>query len=346
MSVSANRMSINIGLVGLGRFGRLHARILDRVADSRLIAACDPDPASQQWGRDLGIPTVVPTFDELLALADLDAIFLVSPEDLHAGQALASLDRNLPVFMEKPLATSLEDARAVVDKVSKSGGYAQVGFVLRFDAQHALVRQAIDSGSFGEVVTFRAKRNNSAAWFPDYGEREPIVYLTMIHDIDLAVWLTGSKAERVFAVGRNVTGHQFPDAVMATLQMANGALVQLETSWLMPSHAPRNVMAGDWIGTIDAEFELVGTKSSAQYRLLDSGVAISSSDPVYRPETALWPEIYGQIGGALRLEDEHFIDCVRSGRPSPIASLTDALHGLEIADAIMRSLSSGDVIHL
>ena len=77
-----------------------------------------------------------------------------------------------------------------------------------------------------------------------------------------------------------------------------------------------------------------------------SGMTIATRDKIFHPEVGLWPEVHGSIGGALRLEDEHFISCVRSGMPSPIASLDDALHGLEIAEAIVQSAESGAEVAL
>jgi predicted dehydrogenase len=218
--------------------------------------------------------------------------------------------------------------------------------VVRFDAQHAILRGRVAAGDLGSIVLFRAKRNCSRSWFPTYGDRAHTVYESIIHDIDLALWFTQSRCTKVYAVQRNISGHTYPDALAAMLQLGNGSVVMLDTSWFVPDHAPQNVIAGDWTGTIDAEFELIGTEQTARFRLLDSGMSIATAEQVIHPEVGLWPEVYGSIGGALRLEDEHFVDCVRSGKPSTIASLDDALHGLEIAEAIVRSAETGTEITL
>ncbi|MDQ2682874.1 MAG: Gfo/Idh/MocA family oxidoreductase [Chloroflexota bacterium] len=330
--------STRVGLAGLGRFGSLHARILSSLGGVELIAACDPSEAARSWATDtLGVPTVVSGFPELLQVPDLDALFIVTPEDLHAEHALAALELGIPIFMEKPLATSARDARRIVERARRTNVFMQIGFVVRFDAQHAMLRTRVTDGEFGNIVLFHAKRNCSRDWFPVYGDRAHTVYESIIHDIDLALWFTGARVERVYAVERNISGLTYPDALVATLQMANGAVVTLETSWFVPASAPCNVTAGDWQGTIDAEFELIGTEQTARYRLLDSGMSIASTNGPISPEVGLWPEVYGTVGGALRLEDEHFIACVRTGSPSPVASLEDALHGLEVAEAIVRS---------
>jgi predicted dehydrogenase len=286
------------------------------------------------------------TAGELLDHPGLDAVFIVSPEQMHAEHALAAIDRELPIFMEKPLSTTIEEARTVTERAKQSGTYVQIGFVLRFDAQHAILKQQIDGPGFGQIVSAHFKRNCSRSWFPAFGDRAHTVYETIIHDIDLLVWFTGSRCESVYAVQRFVSGHRYPDALMATLQFANGTIAQIETAWLVPDFAPRNVVAGDWIGTIDAEFEMNGLNASARYRLLDSGLSIASSESLHSPEVGLWPDVYGAIGGALRTEDEHFIQCVRAGTTSTIASLDQALHGLEIAEAMIRSAESGTTVTL
>ena len=336
-----------VALAGLGQFGSLHARILSQLDSVDLVAVCDPRADSRAWATDtLNVPRAMPTFDELVEVPDLDALFIVTPENLHTEHVLQALSLRIPIFMEKPISTSVEDARKVVSAARDAGTFLQIGFVIRFDAQHAMLRNRLASGEMGSVVTFRAKRNCPRAWRPLYGDRAHIVYETTIHDIDLVLWFTGSRCQKVYAVQRNIDGMAFPDALMATLQLENGTIATLETSWFVPSHAPQNIIAGSWTGTIDAEFEMVCTEQTARYRLLDSGMTIATAENVLHPEVGLWPEVYGSIGGALRLEDEHFIDSVRSGRSSSIASLDDALHGMEVAEAIVTSAETGREVSL
>ncbi|HEX3304523.1 MAG TPA: Gfo/Idh/MocA family oxidoreductase [Thermomicrobiales bacterium] len=338
----ASSRNVRVGLAGLGNFGRLHARILSQLGSVDLAAVCDPDSDARTWAAEtLGATTTVGDFDDLLRVPELDALFIVTPEDLHYGHVLKALTLGIPIFMEKPLSTNAADARRVVDAARAAGTFLQIGFVVRFDAQHAMLRNRIVAGELGSIVLFRAKRNCSRSWFATYGDRAHTVYESIIHDIDLALWFTQCRCTKVYAVQRNISGLTYPDALAAMLQLENGSVVMLDTSWFVPDQAPQNVIAGDWTGTIDAEFELIGTEQTARYRLLDSGMSIATPDQIIHPEVGLWPEVYGSIGGALRLEDEHFISCVRSGRPSTIASLDDALHGLEIAEAIVHSAESG-----
>jgi predicted dehydrogenase len=329
-----------VALAGLGQFGSLHARILSQLASVDLVAVCDPRPESRSWAIEtLGVASAVASYDELLATADLDALFIVTPEDLHTEHVLQAAKLGIPIFMEKPLSTTAASADQVVDAVRQTGAFLQIGFVVRFDAQHAMLRTRIANGDLGSIVSFRAKRNCSRSWRHVYGDRAHTVYETIIHDIDLLLWFTQSRCRTVYALQRTIDGMTYPDALMAILQLEDGTIATLETSWFIPALAPRNVIAGSWTGTIDAE-------QSARYRLLDSGMSIATADSTVHPEVGLWPEVYGTVGGALRLEDEHFISCVRAGAPSNIASLDDALHGLEIAEAIVTSAETGREVSL
>jgi predicted dehydrogenase len=317
------------------------------LGEADLVAVCDPSPEARSWARrELRVPQALETYDELLDVPGLDAVFIVTPEELHAEQALVAIAHGLPTFMEKPLSTNTNDATRVVDSAEAAGVFVQIGFVLRFEALHGMLRTRIVEGQLGDLVTIRCKRNCSRSWFSTYGDRAHTVYETIIHDIDLVLWFTGSRVKRVFALDRNVSGLRHPDALVATLQLENGTMATLETSWFVPEGAPQNVLAGDWTGTIDAEFEIVGTEQTARYRLLDSGLTIASAESIHHPEVGLWPEVYGSIGGALRLQVEHFISCVRAGTPSPIASIDDARHGLQVAEAIVRSATEQSEIRL
>lgn len=338
---------IRIGLAGLGRFGRLHASVLSTTPGAVLAAVCDPlESELEDVAGRYGLPDRFTDYETMLAEAPLDCVSLATPEPLHAEMVRAALEHGLHVFVEKPLATDHEEARRVADAAAHAGLHVQVGFVLRFDPLHAYVREQVASGRFGRLVALRAKRNCSREWFADFGERVHPVYETSIHDIDLVLWYTQSRGTRVYAVQRFLSGLTFPDACFALLQLADGSVAMLETSWLVPSGAPANVVTDAWQGTIDAALEVVGTEQTARLELLESGLSVWTQRLHERPEGSYWPELHGRITGALREELTDFVECVRAGRPSDVASLDDAVEGLRIADAVVASAEAGAEVAL
>jgi predicted dehydrogenase len=338
---------VRVGLAGLGRFGKLHAAVLGEMAGVELTAMCDPQPdevavmsARYQGARGIA------NFEEMLDNASLDAVFIVSPEPFHAEQALAALSRGIATFTEKPLAMTATEGERVAAAAVAAGVPLQVGLVLRFDIQHALLKSEIARGALGQVVSLRAKRNTSKAWFPDYGDRAHTVYETSIHDIDLLLWYAGSPITRVQAVERHLSGLRYPEGCWALVEFASGAVGILETSWLVPAGAPANVVTPTWRGTIDAEIEVIGDAGTSRIRLLDAPLSLWSEGFTAAPETGLWPEVSGSIGGALRDEAAHFIDRVRRGAPESIASVADAVMGLRVAEAIVAAAATGTAVEL
>jgi predicted dehydrogenase len=338
---------INVGLVGLGRFGKLHAAVLSQLPQARIAAICDPiEVEVASAGDQYGVAARYTDYDELLDGADVDCVFLVTPEQLHYEMALKAIERRLPIFLEKPLATTSADGQRLVEAAARAGVPIQVGFVLRFETQHAFLKQEIAKGRFGTIVAMRVKRNCPKSWFEIYGDRAHSVHETVIHDIDLLLWFLGERCEKVYAVQRHLTGRRFPDATIALLQFAGGAVATVETSWFLPEGAPANVLTDTWMGTIDAELEIVGTAQTARLRILESGLEIWTAGVARHPEPGLWPEVHGNIAGALREEDAHFVDNVLTGTPSTVASVADAVEGLRIAEAIIASAEQDREIDL
>jgi predicted dehydrogenase len=338
---------LRVGLAGLGRFGKLHAGVLGEMVGVELAAVCDPQPdevaamiARYECAHGFD------DFEEMLDNADLDAVFIVSPEPFHAEQAIAALSRGIATFTEKPLAMTSMEGEHVAAAAAAAGVPLQVGLILRFDTQHALLKSEIARGTLGQVVSLRAKRNTSKAWFPDYGDRAHTIYETSIHDIDLLLWYAGSPIVRVQAIERYLSGLRYPDGCWALVEFASGAVGILETSWLVPVGAPANIVTPTWRGTIDAEIEVIGDAGTSRIRLLDAPFSLWSAEFTAAPEAGLWPEVSGSIGGALRDEDAHFIDRVRRGTSESIASIADAVMGLRVAEAIVVAASSGTAVEL
>ncbi len=337
---------IAVGIAGLGRFGRLHAGVLSSLSGVRVAAVYDPDPGTPTLVKKFGEPAVKRTFADLLAQPDLDCLYIVSPEDTHEAMVTQALDRGLPIFLEKPLALSSGRGAEIARAAAERGIYLQIGFVLRFEARLGYLRDQILNGSFGKLVTFRAKRNCSRSWFDVYADRAHAVYETVIHDIDYLLWIADSPCKTVYARQYNLSGRKYPDATMALLTFENGLMAAIETSWLVPEQAPATVLTGNWGGTIDAEMEIVGEHRSARFRSIESGLEIWDDRFSHHFDASLWPEINSSIAGAIRAEDEHFIGIVRNGEPSTVASVADAVEGLRIAEAIVESASTGRIVDL
>ena len=342
------RRPLNVGIAGLGRFGKLHCGVLSRFPHVRIAAICDPaETELAAVGERFAVPARYAALDQMLEPRPISTPSFSSRRSSCTPSRRTRRSRaGCRPSSKSRWRRRRRRAAGIADAARAAGVYLQIGFVLRFETQHALLKAEIDAGRFGDIVTLRVKRNCSRAWFEVYGDRAHSVFETVIHDIDLAIWFTESRCRTVYAVQRFISGRTFPDACVAIVQFENGTLCTVETSWFVPDRAPANVLTESWTGTIDAELEIVGTRQSARLRLLESGLQIWTDDVAKHPESGLWPDLHGQVAGALREEDAHFIDRVATGTPSPVASVDDAVEGLRIAEAIIRSAESGEPVSL
>ena len=338
---------VRLGVVGLGGFGRQHMAAWAAIPSADVLAICDVQrEAAAAMAERYGVPRLRTDIAEVLSDPDLDAVDLVTPADQHAEQAMAALAAGKHVFVEKPLAETAADAQRVVDAARAAGLRLQVGLVSRFGAPYAHVKEQIASGALGDIVTIRAKRNIPRAWASSFQHAHP-VYETAIHDLDLIVWYAGSRCLTAYAQHRGHLGLRYPDTFMALLSFESGALVELESTWHVRNGAPTGIVgAWDVGGIIDAELEVVGTKRTAKYSLGNPGLSIWGEERTFYPELSLFPQLHGQTSGAIREELAHFVQTVQEGRDSTVAPAEDAVTTIRIADAILRSAESGEVVRL
>lgn len=341
--------TLRVGLAGAGRFGQLHAAVLSQLPGAQLVALADPDPQALTAVADRH--GVAQRCTDAMALIhdnalDLDAVVLATPDEQHPAQVRAALARQLPVFVEKPLAGGWQEAAALQALAERSGTLLQVGMVLRYELAHRLVRQQLNAGAFGDLVSIRCQRNCSRSAFAAIADRVHTVFRTLIHDIDLLLWLSGSRVQSVTALEFRQGDHLAPQGCFALLRMANGCVAQLESSWTVPDQAPANVVTPHWHSTIDAELALVGTAQTARLQGLHSGLQIWTDQQLQCPDLSLWPQLAGRVHGALEEQLQDFLACVRLGRASAIASLADAVEGLRVAEAMIESARLGSTVQL
>lgn len=341
---------VAVGLAGFGRFARLHGRVLADLPAARVAAICDRDPAALAAAQAL-FPdaSCFADFDAMLAGAALDAVDVVTDESVHGSQVMACLERDLPVFVEKPLATSTAEAEAIERLAGERGLPVLVGYVSRFDHRYALVARAVADGRLGRVVSVSARRGFSRSWFAGFGTRVHPVFESMIHDIDLALWYLGAKVRSVYGqtVASAGPGSGVPDVMAAVLTTETGSLATLQSAWLAPANSVQNLPSPpldplELEGTIEARLDIVGTLGTASVSL-DDGLRLVG-DTSHASSTGLWPEVHGRVAGALRSELEHFLACVRERRPSDIVPLAAGVAGVRIAEAIVASAERDEAV--
>jgi predicted dehydrogenase len=343
---------ITFALIGFGRFGKHHANVLKHHPNSLIKAICETNPIAAEQAR-IEVPDAKIYTDPLNMLqeVDVDVVTVVSPEDTHAEIVEAALNNGFHVFCEKPLATQLSDARQLAQLAQEKNLKLRVGYLLRYEPRHRVLKQQIEAKKLGQLASIRAKRDISRSWFEAYGYRVHSAFETLIHDVDLVLWFSQQRCQSVSAWGGYLLGYEVPETLVMVLEMEKGTICTLESSWLAPSGAPANIFGWEESsdagkGVIDASLEVIGTEGSSFLKTYEPSLTINDSTGSYCPDLAFWPQIDGRTVGALREEIWDFIQELLGDSYAQVDSLEDAVHVQEICEAAVESEKSGKKIKI
>ena len=211
MSKANPRNELRIGVIGVGGRGRLAAHAHDPADGVRICAGADPDPEALQAFQDsYGADTFVcADYRKLLKETDVDAVFVTSPDYLHEEQALAALEADKHVFLEKPMAITIAGCDRILETARRSAGKLYVGHNMRHMGFVNKMKDLVDAGAIGEVTTGWCRHfiaYGGDAYFKDWhADRRLSTGLLLqkgAHDIDVLHWLCGGLSRRVHAFGR------------------------------------------------------------------------------------------------------------------------------------------------
>jgi myo-inositol 2-dehydrogenase/D-chiro-inositol 1-dehydrogenase len=232
---------VRIGVLGLGRIGRLHADLIQRqVAGARVTRAFDVHaPTAEAASRELDVP-IARTAGELIGADDVDAVAICTSTDTHVELILAAAAAGKAIFCEKPVSLDLAAVDAALAAVAAAGRPFQIGFNRRFDPAHAAVRQAVADGTVGDPHLVRITSRDPAPPPLDYVRSSGGMFLDMtIHDFDMARFVTGSEVVTVTARGALRIRPEFAEAgdvdtAIVLLEHADGCLTAIDNSRQAP----------------------------------------------------------------------------------------------------------------
>src|SRR5580765_1671144 len=224
---------LRVGLIGLGRLGRVYARDLARlIPETQLTAVADtmPDVASRV-AAEFGVPRSYVDPFALLDDPSVDAVVVVTPTHTHSEVVVAALDRGKPTFCEKPPALNLGEALAMQSAAARTGVPLQIGFMRRFDAGYAAAKRQIEDGAIGKVVVFKSSSRDPFPPSVEYANPRSSGGLIVdmgIHDVDLARWFMG-EVRTAHAIGGTLAYPELGavgdiDNAVVTLQFEDGRL--------------------------------------------------------------------------------------------------------------------------
>jgi len=319
---------MKIALIGAGRIGRFHARLLSSTpgVDHLIVADADGARAAEVAG-EVGADAAT-SIDEAIAAAD--AIVIAAATSAHAELIRASIARGLPTFCEKPLSDDLEDTIAVAAEVDQSGVPFQLGFQRRFDPGYREARRKVETGELGTLYAVRLAGHDPAPPHESYIPQSGGLFRDLsIHDFDVLRWLTGAEVDEVYADGGVLGFPMFAkygdvDTAVATLRLTTGALGVMTCA----RHDPLGY---------DIRAELFGSGDSVSVGLGPRTPMHSVEPGVPPPPGPAWANFIERFESAYAAEFVEFVRVARREIPSPCVA-HDGLAAMRIAEAATRSL--------
>jgi predicted dehydrogenase len=323
---------INVGVVGLGYWGPNLARNLATIPRCELTWLCDPSAeARERLGPSFPGVRVSGQLRELLEDPELDALALATPVTTHAELAVRVLGAGKHCLVEKPLATNGADAERAIAAAARAGKILMVGHLLEYHPAVTQLKALIDRDEFGTLYYLYGNRLNLGKLRAD----ENALWSLGAHDVSVVLYLIDEEPEECLAQGASYVRDGVEDVVFCYLRFPSGIVAHLHLSWLDP-HKERRLT-------------VVGARRMATFddMLVEGKLAIY--DKGFDEDTRSWGEYIARSGDMfaprvpnaepLRLECEHFLDCIRAGS-TPRSDGASGLRVVRVLEQLQRSLEA------
>ena len=311
---------LDVAVIGLGAIGAAHVEAVLKAPSLRLAAVVDVDA---DRAAEVAARTGSRSFASIAALLEagnIDLAIIATPDAMHleAVREVAAAGKN--ILLEKPIATTVEDGRAILDLVEASGIKFSVGHCLRFDPKYVELRNRIRAGELGEIATLYARRQNQVGVVERLKGRVSSLLFLGVHDIDIVNWYMDSPPVAVYCASTSrvmkAKGFDVDDVSFTTIRYANGSLAVVESGWLLPPTYPRS-----------GHFELVATGSRGLGRLdeFDEGLWVANETFAHIP-----------LVDRLTPQVQQFAEAIL-GDTDPLVSGPEAFLAMEVALAAEMS---------
>lgn len=330
---------IRIGIIGAGRIGKIHADNLIRLPQVEIVAVSDlfAGPELEAWATAKGIRQVTKDSNDIINNSDIDAVFICSSTDTHVPLIKLAAEAGKHIFCEKPISMDITQTEEALEAVRKAGVKLQIGFNRRFDHNFKRIREHVQAGTIGDPHIIKITSRDPNPPHPDYIKVSGGIFMDMmIHDFDMARYVSGSEVEEVYAQGNVLINPVFAehgdvDTAIVTLRFANGALGVIDNS--------RQAVYG-----YDQRVEVFGSKGSVAVTNDHPNTAeISTAEGITRDKPLHF--FLERYNTAYIEETQIFIDCLLDDRPLPVEGF-DGVQAERIALAAKLSSRLGRPVKL
>jgi predicted dehydrogenase len=331
--MGAQRTVTRVAVVGYGYWGSKHVRVLNSIPDVDVtVVDGHPDRLTEAAGQFPNARLAACLGD---VLDDVDAVLVATPPGSHAGIARQALEAGKHVLVEKPLTTSVEDAEMLVDLAAARGVQIMVGHTFEYNPAVWKLRELVSSGDLGRILYIDTARLSLGRYQSDVN----VVWDLAPHDISIVSFILDEMPSTTAVWAHNNVGGRHADVAHLRLEFERSQVQAfVHVSWLSPDKVRRVTVVGEKKMAVYDDMS-----DNERIRVYDIGVDIESIDdpssppslPVsYRTGDIISP--YIQFNEPLLLQDQHFVECIRTGNPPN----TSGQRGLDI----VRVLAEADMV--
>ena len=329
---------IRIGILSFAHHhGEAYISNLRRMEGAELLGVADDDPSRGEKIASQNEARFFASYEALLE-AKPDGVIICTENNRHRSLVEMAASRGVHVLCEKPIATTLEDARAIVEACDKAGVLLMTAFPMRFSAPLLEIKARLDNGDFGDVYCFNATNQGELptkhrAWFvdPELAGGGAIMDHT-VHLVDIMRWFTRSEVESMYARSNRIFHAEEVEVETGALEMLtfeNGVFGTIDASWSRPQYWPT------WGGLT---FEMVTRRGTMVVDAFRQNLNIYSHD-WQRSNWAYW----GSDMNHAMISD--FIAAIRENRPPRVTGM-DGLRAVEATLAAYESDRTGETVQV
>ena len=324
---------VSVAVVGVGGWGKNLARNYSHIPDAQLRYLCDLDEGKLAAMERQVLPERTTTrFEDLLTDDDLQAIVIATTGPSHYRLCKQALEADKDVYVEKPFVLASSEARELIALSDQRQRILMVGHLLEYHPVVTRLKDLVDSGELGEIRYVYSQRLNLGTVRVD----ENALWNFAPHDISVILYLLGQEPTDVSARGQSYLQPGIEDVVFMTLNFAGKAMGHVHVSWLDPHKIRRITIVGSKRMAVFDDLE-----PNEKLKIYDKGAEISTDYDSFAEYVGLrFGDItvpYIRVGEPLRIECEHFLQCVRE-RKQPLSDGLDGLRVVQVLESADHSL--------
>ena len=329
---------LRAAVIGVGSMGRNHARVYAEMEDVQLIAVADVDQAAAVRVANIYGVRAYADYRMMLEAEPLDLVTIAVPTRLHREVAEEAAAHGVHLFVEKPLAGSVEDAQAIIDAARSAGVKLGVGHIERFNPAILQLKVELDAGRLGRMFQLHARRVGP---FPPRVEDVGVVFDLATHELNIMEYLANARVVSLYAETEREIHEQHEDLLSGVIKFDNGVVGVLDINWLTPTKIRELSVIGER-GMFRVNYltqELYLHENSFFSENWESAVALMG---VSEGRTIKY-EIKRKE--PLKAELESFVEAIRQDKPPAIGG-EEGLRAVFLAQKLVESGLRHEVVHL